>query len=447
MSGKAWLDMLFTDLLGVVRSVSYRVEEERLSKIPSLVGKTDGSSVYGFTGIEDSDLYLLPIEATLVRSSWDPSRYLVFSKVFKGSQRFSRDPRLVSERVEELLGGSGLEALVSTELEFFILEKVEVGFERSRDGYKQYLSLYSYENSAEYMFPVKRSYQLPLITRSEQAVSEIMRGLEAMGVGADVIHHEVATSQFEINFPGSSPSPVSDKLQLLKLAVRKILGRLGLQPIYMPKPFWGDNGSGLHVHLSLWRNGANVFHDDKDPYAGISQECRYFIGGLLDHGPSLSALVSPTVNSYKRLVPGYEAPVYLAWGRSNRSAAVRIPAASDPSGVRLEYRPPDPTMNPYLGVSAIIMAGLDGVKRKIDPGDPVDENVYKITPQRKAQLGIKSLPRSLDDALDSLESDNEYLFPAFPKDLLESYVELKREESRRVSTIPSPAEFAEYLHI
>ena len=447
MGGRVWLDIMFTDLLGVMRSVSYRVEEERLSKISEVVGKTDGSSVYGFTGIEDSDLFLLPIEGTLIKTPWDPGRYVVLSRVYRGSNRFSRDPRLVAERVEEILGGYGYEALVSVEPEFFIVEKVEVGIDRSDGVYRQRLGIYSHEVVLEPMFPVKKSYQLPLEGRSEAAVSEIIRGLEAMGIKAEVIHHEVATSQFELNFSGGSPTYLSDSLQLVKLALRKILGRIGLQPIFMPKPFWGDNGSGLHVHISLWRDGVNIFYDEKDTYASISQTCRYFIGGLIEHGQSISAIVSPTVNSYKRLVPGYEAPVYLTWGRSNRSAAIRIPLTTSRDRLRIEYRPPDPTSNPYLAVSAIILAGLDGIERRIDPGDPVDDNVYRMTPEKKRQLGIKNLPRSLDEALDYLESDHEFLTKAFPKDLLESYIEIKREEARRVSSIPSPAEYVEYLHI
>jgi len=447
MAGRAWLDIAFTDLLGVLRSVSYRVDEEKVSKISEVVGKTDGSSVYGFTGIEDSDLFLHPIEGTLTRAPWDAGRYVVLSKVYREKERFVRDPRLAAERVEELLGESGYEALVSVEPEFFIVDKVDVGIERGRGAYSQRLEVFSHELALEHLYPVKRSYQMPLDGRCEQAVTEIIRGLEVMGIKAEVAHHEVATSQFELNFSGGSPSYVSDMLQLAKLGIRKILGRLGLQPLFMPKPFWGDNGSGLHVHVSLWRDGVNLFHDDRDRYAGISQICRYFIGGLIEHGPSLSAIVSPTVNSYRRLVPGYEAPVYLTWGRANRSAAVRVPIAPSRDRTRIEYRPPDPTSNPYLAIPAVILAGLDGIERKIDSGDPVDENVYRMTPERRRQLGIKSLPRSLDEALDHLESDNAYLLRAFPKDLVETYIELKREEARRVSSVPTPAEYMEYLHI
>ncbi|MEM4969794.1 MAG: type I glutamate--ammonia ligase [Sulfolobales archaeon] len=447
LGGKIWLDIMFTDLLGVLRTVSYRIDEERVSKISEVIGKTDGSSVYGFTGVEDSDLFLYPIEGTLARAPWEAGRYVVLSRVYKGRERFSRDPRLVAEKTEEVLGGWGYEALVSAEPEFFIVDKVDVGIERSKGVYSQRLEVFSHEMALEHLFPVKRSYQMPLEGRFEQAVTEIIKGLEAMGIKAEVIHHEVATSQFELNFAGGSPTYVSDTIQLVKLGIRKILGRLGLQPLFMPKPFWGDNGSGLHIHVSLWRDGVNIFHDDGDRYAGISQVCRYFIGGLLEHGPSLSAIVSPTVNSYKRLVPGYEAPVYLTWGRSNRSAAVRIPIAMSRDRKRIEYRPPDPTSNPYLAVSAIILAGIDGIERKIDPGDPVDENVYKMTPERRRQLGIKSLPRSLDEALDNLESDYKYLLRAFPKELIETYIELKREEARRVSSTPAPIEYMEYLHL
>lgn len=447
MPGKVWLDIMFTDLLGVLRSVSHRIDDEGISKLAGIIGKTDGSSVYGFTGIEDSDLFLYPIESTVSKAPWDAGRYFVLSRAYYKGSRFTRDPRLVAEKTEEVLGEEGYEAYVSMEPEFFIVERIDVGVEKSRGVYSQRLKIYSYEGSLEHLFPAKRSYQMPLDNRHEQAITEIVRGLEMVGVKAEVMHHEVATSQFELNFSGGSPTSVSDSLQIVKLIARKMLSKLGLQPIFMPKPFWGDNGSGLHIHISLWRDRVNVFHDERDSYAGISQLCRYFIGGLIEHGPSLSAIVSPTLNSYKRLVPGYEAPVYLTWSRSNRSAAIRIPAALSSDKVRIEYRPPDPSSNPYLAVSAIILAGLDGIIKKTDPGDPVDENVYRLAPERRRQLGIKSLPRSLDEALDHLESDNNYLLRVFPKDLLETYIEIKREEARRVSSMPSPIDYIEYLHI
>jgi glutamine synthetase len=204
----------------------------------------------------------------------------------------------------------------------------------------------------------------------------------------------------------------------------------------------------MHVHISIWRGDENLFYDPNDEYAYLSQFARYFIGGLIEHGRALSAIVSPTVNSYKRLIPGYEAPVYLVWSKANRSAAIRIPAYSNNSlNKRIEYRPPDPSANPYLAFSAILLAGLDGIRKKRDPGDPVDENVYKMPPHKRKALGIKELPRSLEEALDELEVDNEWLSPVFPKELIETYIELKREEARKVNSYPTPVEILTYYDV
>lgn len=214
----------------------------------------------------------------------------------------------------------------------------------------------------------------------------------------------------------------------------------------MPKPVLNDNGSGMHTHVSIWRGDTNLFYDPEDEYAEVSQYARYFIGGLLEHGRALSAILSPTVNSYRRLVPGFEAPVYLAWSRANRSAAVRIPVyyKGDAKSKRIEYRPPDPSANPYLALAAIIMAGLDGVKKKIDPGDHVDENIYLMTPEKRRSLGIKSLPGSLEEALQELETDNEFLKPAFSEPVIEAYLDLKWGEVKEARLHPSPIEFLMY---
>ena len=252
--------------------------------------------------------------------------------------------------------------------------------------------------------------------------------------------------QGEINFRYSTPTRTADNIQTLKYVAKMVAYQHGMVAVFMPKPIGGDNGSGMHTHVSVWRGDTNLFYDPDDDYAELSQYARYFIGGLIEHGRALSAIVSPTVNSYKRLIPGYEAPVYLAWSRANRSAAIRIPVYQRgvKNSKRIEYRPPDPSANPYLALSAIILAGLDGVRKKIDPGDPVDENIYHMTPEKRRELGIKVLPRSLEEALDELESDNEFLKPVFPQSLLEAYVELKRKEIDLTRMYPSPVEIMLY---
>ncbi|MDK2383450.1 MAG: type I glutamate--ammonia ligase, partial [Candidatus Korarchaeota archaeon] len=263
-----------------------------------------------------------------------------------------------------------------------------------------------------------------------------------------VLHHEVATAgQVEVNFEPGSVTSTADRLQTLKYAARMTAYTTGLTATFMPKPLAGDNGSGLHIHVSLWRGEYNIFYDEADRYAELSQEARYFIGGILEHASSLAAITNPTVNSYRRLVPGYEAPVYVAWGRSDRSAMVRLPVyhGSRPEARRIEVRSPEPSSNPYLALPAVVLAGLDGIRRKIEPGDPVDRNLYSLTRDERRRLGVGELPRSPWEALDALESDHSWLLPAFPRGLVEAYIDLKRGEARRLAGIPSPSEAYYYL--
>jgi glutamine synthetase len=369
--------------------------------------------------------------------------------VWKSGERLVRDPRYVSERVDEYFMSSGLRPYVSAELEYFIFDKVNVVV----DSWRQELSIVSSESYWSTTVPFNREKDGYYVTypkdKFQDLKLEIAEVLEKyFGLTVEVVHHEVASAQHEINFNGSNTTGTSDNIQTVKYVVKSLTYRKGCIATFMPKPVYGDNGSGMHVHVSIWRGDENLFYDPNDEYVNLSQYARYFIGGLIEHGRALSAIVSPTVNSYKRLVPGYEAPVYLVWSKANRSAAVRIPAYSNShKSKRVEYRPPDPSANPYLALSAILLAGVDGVNRKLDPGDPVDENIYRMTPLRRRELGIKELPRSLDEALDELECDNEWLRPIFPKELIDSYIEVKREEVKKVTTYPTPIEVYHYIDI
>lgn len=441
-----WVDFQFTDLAGFFRHVTVRVNLG-IESLNELVSKLDGSSVKGFTGVEESDLLLKPDTNTFAVLPWSSGFGRLICGVYLNSGRFTRDPRYVAEKLDNLLTSANLSPFVSAELEFFVFDKVSVEV----SPWKQLFEVSSSEapwGNLPFANRVKEGYY---VTYPKDKLVELRTELAEtlvnyFGLAVESLHHEVAAaSQHEISFKGGSLTYVSDSIQTVKYVTRVFASLRGYVAAFMPKPIYGDNGNGMHVHVSLWRDGKNLFYDPDSDYACLSQEARYFIGGLIEHGRSLSAIVSPTTNSYKRLVPGYEAPTYLAWGAGNRSVAIRVPAYEKCSkSVRIEYRPPDPSANPYLATTAIMLAGLDGIKKKLEPGDPVKENLYEESVRRD---GIKNLPRSLDEALDELESDSEWLSQVFPKELLETYVEIKRKESRTLQSYPTPVEFYYYLDL
>ncbi|MEM1678205.1 MAG: type I glutamate--ammonia ligase [Ignisphaera sp.] len=445
-----WVDLQFTDLIGYLRHMTASSRLLTMESIENGVGKLDGSSIKGFTGIERSDLVLKPILNTFSIIPWENGLGRVICGIYVEDSRFLKDPRYVAERLDSYLMEQGMELLISAELEFFIFDKVSV----SVDTWKQHFEIYSSEapwNGTAFANRYRDGYySVYPKDRFQELKVEIADTLSRyFNIDVEVLHHEVAAaSQHEINFRGGTAASTGDAVQTVKFTVKSLAFRRGLIATFIPKPIYGDNGSGMHVHVSLWKDNTNLFYDPNDSYAALSQYARYFIGGLIEHARALSAIVSPTVNSYKRLVPGYEAPVYLVWSRGNRSAAIRIPGYRRNGGsIRIEYRPPDPSANPYLAFTAIVLAGLDGVRRKIDPGSPLDENVYSLPSYRRREMKIKELPRSLDEALDELECDNEWLKPIVPQELIESYIEVKREEARRVQIYPTPIELYHYLDI
>ena len=269
------------------------------------------------------------------------------------------------------------------------------------------------------------------------------------GFRVEMHHHEVATAgQLEIDFQYGELVKTADRTMYYKFVAKNVAKRHGMLATFMPKPVYLDNASGMHIHVSLWRDGRNVMYDEDDEYAEISQTARYFIGGLLEHARALTAICCPTVNSYKRLVPGFEAPIYVMWSRRNRSALVRIPVyfkgPEFASVKRVEFRAADPSCNPYLAFSCILMAGLDGVRRKIDPGDPVDENVYELTPERRRALGIKELPTTLKDALEEMESD-ELIRRTLGDHLFDAFIEYKTNDWNQYCLYVTPWEIMKYL--
>ncbi|MCD6340721.1 MAG: type I glutamate--ammonia ligase [Desulfurococcales archaeon] len=434
-NGILWVSLQYTDIVGRLRELVVPYESYAKNSEFSM----DGSSA-DIVEINVSDLILRPDPQIFAAIPWDRRRGRVFCSIGVDSMPFWGDSRAVARRASEYVSSQSLREVMGVEIEFFI-HKVAYNVLPNEVYARVELS----EKYPSGLLRVKGGYEVPaysdLISRVRY---EIVDYLREMGRTPPTNHHEVAPNQVEITTPPGKAVDVADTVMTVKYVARYTASKYGLVANFMPKPVYGDNGSGMHTHVSLWSNGHNMFYDANDEYK-ISQMCRYFIGGLIEHGRSLSAIVSPTTNSYKRLVAGYEAPAYLTWGIANRSVAIRIPKTSTQKKARIEFRPPDPTANPYLAFAAILMAGLDGIKKKIDPGDPISENVYAMSEWKIKESGIKVLPRSLDEALDELESDNEYLKPIFPKELLERYIEVKRKEVKTVNMYPTPAEFMMYM--
>jgi len=458
--GVRWIDLQFTDVPGRLHHITVPASRLTLESFEKGFGKLDGSSIRGFTIIYESDMVLVPVAETFAILPWagPGTTARMICKVFwgYGRGRFSRDPRYIAERAEEYLANEGYKGYFGPEVEFFIFDKVEVDIltPYAGMGYKVCAREAPWCYTEGYFTRFKEGYYpappVDKMANIRQEIAEVLA--DNFGFTIEAHHHEVATAgQGEIDFKCGGLAETADRVQTLKYVAKNVAAKYGMIATFMPKPMYGDNGSGMHTHVSLWDKDKdeNLFFDPNDEYANLSQLGRYFIGGLLEHSRALAAIVAPTTNSYKRLVLGYEAPVYITWSKANRSAVVRVPIyhKNDHDGKRVEYRPPDPSANPYLCFAALVAAGLDGIKKKIDPGDPVDENVYTLTPEKKRELGIKELPRSLWEALDELESDKEFLKPIFTNDLIETYIELKREECRKVESYPTPIEVYLYLDI
>ncbi|HEY1389422.1 MAG TPA: type I glutamate--ammonia ligase, partial [Ktedonobacterales bacterium] len=422
----------------------------------------DGSSIRGFQEINESDMLLLPDPTTAIMDPFtaEPTLSLVCDVTQPGAARepYSRDPRYIARKAQEYLKSSGIAdtAYFGPEAEFFIFDDVkyrstqneqwavvdsdEAHWNSGRNGTA---NLGHRNRPKEGYFPVA-----PNDTLQDLRTAMVLL-MEDCGIDVEAQHHEVAAGgQCEIDMRFDSLLTMADRVMLYKYIVKNVARRAGKTATFMPKPVFGDNGSGMHVHMSLWKDEKPLFAE-AEGYAGISEMARMFIGGLLTHAPAVLALAAPSTNSYRRLVPGYEAPVNLVYSQRNRSAAVRIPMYSDsPKAKRVEFRPPDPTCNPYLTFSALLMAGLDGIKRGILPEEnglgPVDRNIYEMCAEEKQD--IKSVPGSLDDALDALERDHEFLLvgDVFTTDLIGKYVELKRAQAAEVRLRPSPLEFALY---
>jgi len=386
-NGVKFIRLQFTDILGVMKNVAITVEQ--LDK--ALEGELmfDGSSILGFTRIEESDMYLRPDPDTFTVFPWRPKdgavARLMCDIYNPDGTPFEGCPRGALKRVLNKAAKMGYTMQVGPELEFFLFYNDEEG----RPTLKTH-------DRAGY-------FDLSPVDLGEQARRDIVMTLEEMGFEIEASHHEVAPGQHEIDFKYSDALDTADKIMTFKFVVRTIAQRHGLHATFMPKPVFGINGSGMHTNQSLFKDGQNAFYDPDGPME-LSQEAYYYIGGLLKHARALAAVTNPTVNSYKRLVPGYEAPVYLAWSGRNRSPLIRIPAKRGMS-TRVELRNPDPSCNPYLAIAACLSAGLDGIANKIQPPAPCDRNIYEMTASERRELGIDSLPASLKEAYDELAGD------------------------------------------
>jgi len=432
---RKYLKLRYTDLLGVLRTLTIKAPKE----IDGYKAFFDGSSVFGIASIEDGDLALEPVPETIAPVPWDPASYSAISRIVTPEgERFMRDPRYVAEKVEEYLASMGLKAVMGAEVEFFIFRSVKVHVSLA----SQHLEIVSEESpwNGSIVLPAKTAYHVSEASDAVEPVRrEIVEAVEAQGYAVSKEHHEVAAGgQVEITSDPYPPTRLGDFIQTLKLTAKKIASLRGYTAVFLPKPLPSDNGSGMHIHISLRSGERNLFGDSE-----LTEEARHFIAGLIEHGRSLSAIVSPTVNSYKRLVPGHEAPTILAWGPRNRSVAIRVPPPNG-YGMRIEYRPPDPSANPYLALAALIMAGLDGIRKKLEPPEPIPTNAYRIPEKELRKNGIRTLPGTLAEALNCLESDHGYLKPVFTEELVQLYIDIKRDEYRRVAYHPSPAEFSYY---
>lgn len=457
-NGVKILDLRFTDLPGLQHHVSYPIEQLSESSFEEGFGM-DGSSIRGWAAIHESDMLLIPDASTHLLDPFTEAPTLVMicdviDPVTK--QRYDRDPRYIAKKAELYLASTGLAdtAYFGAEAEFFIFDNVHFD-QREQHGFyfidaeEGRWNSGRAENNLGYRPRYKEGYfPVPPTDHYQDLRSEMTMTMQKCGMEVECHHHEVASGgQTEIDLKFDSLVRSADHMMLYKYIVKNVANQYGKTVTFMPKPIFGDNGSGMHTHQSLWKGGKPLFAGDG--YAGISQMALWYIGGLIKHGPALAAIIAPTTNSYKRLVPGFEAPVNLAYSRRNRSAACRIPMYSaSPKAKRVEFRPPDPSCNPYMAFAAMMMAGLDGVENKIDPGQPLDKDIYDLGPEELAN--VPSMPGSLEDALTALEKDHAFLLKGdvFTEELLQTYIDYKRtKEVDAVRLRPHPHEFMLYYDI
>jgi glutamine synthetase len=461
--GARIVDLRFVDLPGLWQHFSIPVAELTPELFEEGIG-FDGSSIRGFQTIDESDMLLFPDPSTAAMDPFTAVSTLVLICDVKDpitGAPYTRDPRHVAKKAEEHVRKSGVAdtIYIGPELEFFFLDSVR--FDQSYNcGYYYVDSEAGFWNSGLDGAPdrpnlghkprYKQGYfPVPPMDHFQDIRSDMVLALESVGVKVEVHHHEVASGgQTEVDIRFNTLTRMADSVLWYKYCAKNTARKHGKTATFMPKPMFQDNGSGMHTHQSLWKNEKNLFYE-KGGYADISPTCRHYIGGILKHAPALCALIAPSTNSYRRLVPGYEAPINLAYSKRNRSAAIRIPMYSKSERAkRIEFRTPDPTCNPYLSFAACLMAGLDGIANKIDPGEPMDKDLYELRPEEARE--IKQLPGSLDVVLDELERDHAFLLKGdvFTRDLIDTWIDYKRKnEVDAIRLRPHPWEFALYFDV
>ncbi|MDE5910445.1 MAG: type I glutamate--ammonia ligase [Lachnospiraceae bacterium] len=422
-----FIRLQFTDMFGSLKNVA--ITASQLEKALDNKCMFDGSSIEGFVRIEESDMYLYPDLSTLEIFPWRPQQGKVarlICDVYRPSgEPFEGDPRYILKRAIKEAADMGYTFEVGPECEFFLFHTDENGMPTTLTHEK-----------AGY-------FDLGPLDLGENARRDMVLNLEDMGFVVEASHHEVAPAQHEIDFQYDEALATADNIMTFKLAVKTIAKRHGLHATFMPKPKFGVNGSGMHINMSLSKDGKNIFHDPSDKL-GLSQEAYYFIGGIIRHMKGMTAITNPLVNSYKRLVPGYEAPVYIAWSATNRSPLIRIPASRG-EGTRIELRCPDPSANPYLALAVCLRAGLDGIANKIEPPASVDRNIFAMTEEEKKSLAIEAIPGTLIEAVYELEKDV-FIQEVLGRHVSEKYMEAKKAEWANYRAQVTDWEINQYLN-
>ncbi len=449
-----YVDLRFTDVKGKMQHVTFDASlvDEDLFEDGTMF---DGSSIEGWKAINESDMVLLPDASTAdIDPFYQQETLTMFCDILEPDtgEAYNRDPRGTAKNAENYIKAAGIGDTVyfGPEAEFFVFDDVRWNTDQQNTGYSFDSVEGPYNSGTQYNGgnmghrpgPKGGYFPVPPVDHEQDMRTEMLAVMTELGLEPEKHHHEVAPSQHELGMKFSTLLKIGDRMQLYKYIVHNVAHAYGKTATFMPKPVHNDNGTGMHVHQSIWKDGKPLFAGNE--YAGLSESCLYYIGGIIKHAKAINAFANASTNSYKRLVPGFEAPVMLAYSARNRSASVRIPWCASPNGKRLEVRFPDPAGNPYLTYTALLMAGLDGIKNKIHPGDPMDKDLYDLPPQE-----AKNIPQvcgSLREALENLDSDRGFLKAGnvFDDDQIDAYIELKMEEVHRLAMHPHPVEFDMY---